>query len=99
MVNDCQLGVLPSVQLFFAEARAAKNAAEVFVLFLSVSVFVCLFYCVMSHVNSYTHGGTVSYLTTLFPGQACVTFLYTYTTERYTIFTMYRYILIFRGFP
>ena len=43
MVNDCQLGVLPSVQLFFAEARAAKNAAEVFVLFLSVSVFVCLF--------------------------------------------------------
>ena len=91
MVNDCQLGVLPSVQLFFAEARAAKNAAEVFVLFLSVSVFVCSFYCFMSHVNSYTHGGTVSYLTTLFSWASLCKVLYTYTTERYTIFTMYRY--------
>ena len=42
MVNDCQLGVLPSVQLFFAEARAAKTQLK---FLFCYCLFQCLFVC------------------------------------------------------
>ena len=76
MVNDCQLGVLPSVQYFLQRPEQQKTQLKfLFCFCLFQCLFVCFMcYCFISHVNSYTHGGTVSYLTTLFPGQDCVTF-------------------------